>query len=158
VNTNRPQQNTFSKITAAPIQDARTITHSQYIALVRKWDRNVLIRGAAWASAKNNGATIKDGVQSEYLPWNIAGMAITAICRGTVGGPTPSNAELQELIWQFGNVFDKTELDEDDTDAARIIARLAHQQMPFQMPLLNQCESPWVSFLGFVLGSGRSQE
>ena len=146
MNTNQLQQNTFSKVTAARIEDARTITHSQYIALVRKWDRDNLIRGAASASAQNNGATIKDGVQSDYLPWNISGMAVTAICRGTAGGPTPSNTELQELIWQFGNVFDNAEVNEDDTDVARMIARIAHQQMPFQKQLLNQWARPQALF------------
>jgi hypothetical protein len=112
------------------------ISYLQYIALVRHWDRDSLIQGAAWASARNEGNVLAQGEASKWLPWNVAGMAITAICRGIRHGPIPNNDQLRELIWQFSNTDDGITGNEDD--ALHFMERLFHEQMPYQHRALNE--------------------
>ena len=113
-----------------------TVTYWQYVALVRKWDRNALIEGAGWASASNAGKVIVDGEASTLLPWNVAGMAVTAICRGTRFGIKPTEEDVVRLCWMFGNIFDG--IADDETDPTRMLSRLFHEQLPYQHDLLHE--------------------
>lgn len=106
------------------------VSFAKYVATLRRFDRDSLIRGAGWASAQNNGSIFSDGQASAWLPWNIAGMAVTAICRGTPHGPAPDIEELRVLIALFSNIDDGAINDQDS--ALRGLERLIHEQMPYQ--------------------------
>jgi hypothetical protein len=106
------------------------ITYAKYVAIVRTWDRNSLLRGAGWASAQNRGRVIVNGHASPWLPWNIAGMAVTAHCRGTPHGPTPDPEELRAVVALFSNIDDGPIGDEDA--ALHALERVIYEQMPYQ--------------------------
>lgn len=123
-------------LSSSRVAEPPTISYQQYVALIRRWDRDTLIRAAGWASAEHAGPVVVDGRASRFLPWNVAGMAVTAICRGTVGGPRPNADQLYELCWQFGNII---EPDIDSPDAGiRIMTRILHEQLPYQLDRLNE--------------------
>ncbi|GHF17055.1 hypothetical protein [Pseudolysinimonas yzui] len=116
--------------------DPPMISYWRYVALVRQWDRDSLIRLAGWASARNQGRVIVNDAASDWLPWNIAGMAVTAICRGTPHGPVPSVDQFRELVWQFGNIEDGP-LDDQD-NLLHSLERMFHEQLPYQRHALNE--------------------
>lgn len=140
-----------------PPTEPRMIRFQQYVAMVRRWDRDSLIRGAGWASAKHRGRVIVEGHPSYWLPWNIAGMAVTAICRGTPYGPTPTVDELRELVWQFGNIEDTRPSDNDD-QVMRMLERLFHEQMPYQHRALHEWSRPQALFIDTPFPSDRQPE
>lgn len=117
-------------------RDLPMISYAKYVSMVRSWDRDSLIRGAGWASAQNRGSVIVGGRPSQWLPWNIAGMAITAVCRGTPNGPTPTSDELGLLIAMFSNIDDGPIDDQDG--ALHSLERLFYEQMPYQHQSLNE--------------------
>jgi hypothetical protein len=109
------------------------LSYQRYITMVRKWDRNMLLRKAASASALNAGRVGSAEGISPLLPWNIAGMAITAICRGLPRGDLPNDKDVTRLIQSFGNVVVPSEVGER-YDATPLIARIFHTQLPYQQP------------------------
>jgi hypothetical protein len=110
-----------------------SISYQQYTTMIRKWDRNMLLRKAASASALNAGRVITPEGPSPLLPWNIAGMAITAICRGVLHGASPNDPEVTHLIRSFGNIVEPSEVG-DEADGTSLIARIFHSQLPYQQP------------------------
>lgn len=147
----------FDKITHSGSQGPPLISHEKYLAMVRHFDRDSVIRGAAWASSLYEGNIVVDGRPVAHLPWNTAGLAITAICRGTVGGRAPTSDELTELIRNFGRVAD--DLDEGDGDAAmRALSRVFYQQTLFQLDDLHEWSRAHALFVDTPFPADRTPE
>jgi hypothetical protein len=110
-----------------------SVSYQQYISWVRKFDRNMLLRKAASASSLNAGRVVSADGPSPLLPWNVAGMAVTAICRGVSRRETPDDREVLRLIQGFGNIVEPSEV-AADADTTPLLARLFHTQLPYQQP------------------------
>lgn len=138
-----------------PTNDPAAISYAAYVRSVRRFDRDTLIILAGALSSRHSSAIEGDSV-SPYLPWNVAGMAITAICRGTIGGPRPTDRELYELCWNFGNLREATDPGLDD--GMRLVARLLHQQVPFQVTYLNEWARAQAIFVDTPFPKNRQPE
>jgi len=117
-------------------QGPAAIGFDGYRRTVQQFDRDALVQMAGWASSHHLGVLSQDGSPSRYLPWNVAGLAITAVCFGKSGGPAPTEAKFRELCWYFSNIVDE-EVNLPNA-GLNLMTRLFHQQLPFQLDLLNE--------------------
>lgn len=109
-----------------------TTTYQDFLATVRAYDRDALLRALARASSEWDGSTHNSkGEIHPFLPWNVEGAAAVVISRGTRGKKTPTLEDVAWVCYLFSNLEHPGAPGEADF-ALQLLARFLYQQMPYQ--------------------------
>ena len=105
--------------------------YQDYMSLVRRYDRDLLVYGLSQVCLKWDGhPQLDDGTVKDALPWNVAGAAAVAITRGTAGGKTPSRRDVLFIAHEFSRVQTPQQLD-GSQDTYGLMLRWAYEQWPY---------------------------
>lgn len=111
--------------------DANLLRYQDFISLIRRFDRDLLIQGMSQSCLGWDGNPFgSDGRPKEELPWNFAGAAAVAITRGTTGGKQPRKIDLLHIASEFSRIQTPQQLD-GSQETYGLLLRWAYEQWPF---------------------------
>ena len=138
-----------------PLEPTR---YQDFIAFVRRFDRDAVLLGLAAESSGWDGSTHDaQGRVRPFLPWNVAGAAASVITRGTVGGARPTPEDLARLCYLYSNLQHPGTPGDLDF-ALQLVGRFLYQQWPYQRLSLKEWARPVALYADTLFPASYSPE
>lgn len=116
---------------------ARDNSYRAFVRRCRQFDRNSLLTGFASASAGWDGKTLDErGEPVPFLPWDVAGAAVTVLRRGRRVSRLPGRGDLIRLAADYTNLDYPDEASSSE-ELLRMVGRHLYTQWSYQRHQLN---------------------